>query len=226
MTRTSNFGGAGPLPANALARPRPVRHRRHGRQRQGVGVERHRQRQALPARRRVERAGLQFLYSDSRIAVRSIGDQRLSLHEGRRAAGAGGARRRHRAAVAQLRRREAGGRRGVSHLRGTVRATTGRRSSRASEKTDDATPHWRHEIVSIAAAYGGERLPIHLFLPKNVKPPFQTVLFFPGSGASGARASADLPARRLARIRLRPHERPGRGVSDLQVHVRTRRSDK
>ena len=28
-------------------------------------------------------------------------------------------------------------------------------------------------MVSIAAAYGGERLPIHLFLPKNVKPPYQ-----------------------------------------------------
>ena len=60
------------------------------------------------------------------------------------------------------------------------------------ETADDAKPHWRHEIVSIAAAYGGERLPIHLFLPKNVKPPFQTVLYFPGSGVIRNPTSANL----------------------------------
>src|SRR5262249_10800227 len=36
-------------------------------------------------------------------------------------------------------------------------------------------------------AYNGERLPIYLFLPKNAKPPFQTVFYFPGSGALGER---------------------------------------
>jgi len=60
------------------------------------------------------------------------------------------------------------------------------------EKTDDANPQWRHEVVTIAAAYGGERVPIHLFLPKNVKPPFQTVLYFPGSGAIRNPSSANL----------------------------------
>ena len=60
------------------------------------------------------------------------------------------------------------------------------------ETADDAKPHWRHEVVSIAAAYGGERLPIHLFLPKNVKPPFQTVLYFPGSGVIRSPTSANL----------------------------------
>jgi dienelactone hydrolase len=49
--------------------------------------------------------------------------------------------------------------------------------------TDDASPHWRREVVNVAAGYGGERMPIHLFLPKNVKPPYQMVLVFPGSGA-------------------------------------------
>jgi dienelactone hydrolase len=48
---------------------------------------------------------------------------------------------------------------------------------------DDSSPYWRHEVITIAATYGGERLPIHLFLPKNVKPPYQTVLYFPGSNA-------------------------------------------
>ena len=60
------------------------------------------------------------------------------------------------------------------------------------DKTDDSSPHWRRETVSIAPAYGGERLPINLLLPKNVKPPFQTVLFFPGSGAIRTASSATL----------------------------------
>jgi serine/threonine protein kinase/formylglycine-generating enzyme required for sulfatase activity len=33
------------------------------------------------------------------------------------------------------------------------------------ESTDAAPEHWRHEVVSVRAAYGDERLPIHLFLP-------------------------------------------------------------
>ena len=60
------------------------------------------------------------------------------------------------------------------------------------ESTDDASPHWRHEVVSIAAVYGGERMPVHLYLPKNVKPPYQAVLFFPGALAIGAQNSTDL----------------------------------
>ena len=60
------------------------------------------------------------------------------------------------------------------------------------ESTDDASPHWRHEVVNIATVYGGERMPVHLYLPKNVKPPYQTVLFFPGTLAIGAESTADL----------------------------------
>jgi eukaryotic-like serine/threonine-protein kinase len=60
------------------------------------------------------------------------------------------------------------------------------------ESTDDASPHWRHEVVNIATVYGGERMPVHLYLPKNVKPPYQAVLFFPGSLAIGAKSTTDL----------------------------------
>ena len=60
------------------------------------------------------------------------------------------------------------------------------------ESTDDASPHWRHEVVSMAAAYGGERMAVHLYLPKNVKPPYHPVLFFPGALAIGAENSANL----------------------------------
>jgi eukaryotic-like serine/threonine-protein kinase len=49
----------------------------------------------------------------------------------------------------------------------------------ATETTGD----WTHETVSFAAAYGGERVIAHLYLPKNAAPPFQTVVYFPGSGA-------------------------------------------
>jgi formylglycine-generating enzyme required for sulfatase activity/dienelactone hydrolase len=49
------------------------------------------------------------------------------------------------------------------------------------ESTDDGAEHWRHEVVSIRAAYGNERVPVHLFLPRNASPPYQTVVYFPGS---------------------------------------------
>jgi dienelactone hydrolase len=62
------------------------------------------------------------------------------------------------------------------------------------EEVADTSPHWRHEVVTIGPAYGVERLPIHLFLPKNVKPPYQTVLFFPGSNAVRSSSSSELPA--------------------------------
>ncbi len=45
------------------------------------------------------------------------------------------------------------------------------------------TEEWTWERVSIKAAYGGERLTVHLFLPRNAAPPFQTVVYFPGANA-------------------------------------------
>jgi dienelactone hydrolase len=43
-------------------------------------------------------------------------------------------------------------------------------------------PHWTRFRVTVAAAYPGERLPIYLYLPKAGRPPYQTVLFWHGSG--------------------------------------------
>jgi dienelactone hydrolase len=51
------------------------------------------------------------------------------------------------------------------------------------EAIDDSSPDWRLENVTVNAAYGGERLPLYLFLPKNVAPPFQTLVLFPGADA-------------------------------------------
>jgi dienelactone hydrolase len=58
---------------------------------------------------------------------------------------------------------------------------------------DDTSAYWRKETVTYDAAYSGERISADLFLPKNVKPPFQTVLFFPGSGATQQESSKDRP---------------------------------
>jgi len=46
----------------------------------------------------------------------------------------------------------------------------------------EETRHWRRETVSINAAYGGARLPVHLYIPHNVSPPYQTVIIFAGAG--------------------------------------------
>jgi formylglycine-generating enzyme required for sulfatase activity/tRNA A-37 threonylcarbamoyl transferase component Bud32 len=43
------------------------------------------------------------------------------------------------------------------------------------------TADWREEKVTFDAAYGGERMAAYLFLPKRVRPPYQTVLFFPSA---------------------------------------------
>jgi dienelactone hydrolase len=57
------------------------------------------------------------------------------------------------------------------------------------DATDESPPEWRMERVSYAAAYGDERIPAYLFLPKNAAPPYQTVVYFPGSGVISRRTS-------------------------------------
>jgi eukaryotic-like serine/threonine-protein kinase len=42
---------------------------------------------------------------------------------------------------------------------------------------------WKAERITYNAAYGNERAIAYLFLPKKASPPFQTVIFFPGSNA-------------------------------------------
>ena len=55
----------------------------------------------------------------------------------------------------------------------------------------DTTPEeWNLERVSFTAAYGGERMSAWVFLPKHGKPPYQTVVYFPGSGVIFQRSSA------------------------------------
>jgi len=48
---------------------------------------------------------------------------------------------------------------------------------------------WTKETVSFDAGHGGERMMIRLYLPERGRPPFQTVVFFPGAGGFGVRSS-------------------------------------
>ncbi len=66
-----------------------------------------------------------------------------------------------------------------------------------TEAVDDTPPYWRKETVSFAAAYGGERVPARLFLPKNATPPYQTVVLFPSAYALSAGSSNRLDLERF-----------------------------
>ena len=59
------------------------------------------------------------------------------------------------------------------------------------EWTDDSLPSWRMEKVSFGAAYANERVAAYLFLPTNVPPPWQAVVFWPGAYAALVSSSED-----------------------------------
>jgi serine/threonine protein kinase len=54
---------------------------------------------------------------------------------------------------------------------------------RAAVERLEETAYWVHERVAIDAAYGNERLAIHLYLPTEAAPPYQPVIHWPGAGA-------------------------------------------
>jgi eukaryotic-like serine/threonine-protein kinase len=45
----------------------------------------------------------------------------------------------------------------------------------------EETPDWRVEKITFAAAYEGERVIAYLYLPRNARPPFQTIVYAPDS---------------------------------------------
>lgn len=71
-----------------------------------------------------------------------------------------------------------------SYNRGALNA----RSDGVVEDTRD----WRKERVTFDAAYGDERVTAYLFLPKNVRPPYQTVVFFPSANVTALTDSKHL----------------------------------
>jgi serine/threonine protein kinase len=51
---------------------------------------------------------------------------------------------------------------------------------------------WIYEKISFDTAYGDERVLAHLFLPQNVLPPYQTVIYFPGAAPKYTRSSQNI----------------------------------
>lgn len=60
------------------------------------------------------------------------------------------------------------------------------------EKIDSTDTRWIKQTVAYDAAYGQERMRAYLFLPRNARPPYQTVVFFPGANVVDVRSSKQL----------------------------------
>jgi dienelactone hydrolase len=61
-----------------------------------------------------------------------------------------------------------------------------------TEALDESATYWRKEKISFNAAYGGERVTAYMFLPANVEPPYQAVVYWPYSGVILASSSDNL----------------------------------
>ncbi len=53
----------------------------------------------------------------------------------------------------------------------------------AVDLVDESSGSYRKQRVTFTAGYGNERMAAYLFLPKDGVPPYQTVVYFPGSDA-------------------------------------------
>ncbi len=51
-----------------------------------------------------------------------------------------------------------------------------------SEAVEKGSQYWNMERITFDAAYGGEKVTAYLFSPKAGIPPYQTVVYFPGTG--------------------------------------------
>ena len=49
------------------------------------------------------------------------------------------------------------------------------------EERDSTAGDWIKEKITFDAVYGGDRMIAYVFLPKRSRPPYQTVIYFPGS---------------------------------------------
>jgi dienelactone hydrolase len=60
------------------------------------------------------------------------------------------------------------------------------------EAKKESPDGWVQEKITFDAAYDSERIIAYLFLPKNVPPPYQTVVYFPGSASAFKDSSKDI----------------------------------
>jgi len=69
-----------------------------------------------------------------------------------------------------------------------------------AQRVDKDDEEWTIEKITYTAAYGNEQAISYLFLPKKAKPPFQIVVFFPGSNALQLRKFSLYPTAALDAI--------------------------
>jgi len=58
------------------------------------------------------------------------------------------------------------------------------------EERDESSKDWIRERVTFDAAYSGERVIAHIYLPRKTSGPYQSVIYFPGIGAVGGKPSS------------------------------------
>jgi hypothetical protein len=51
------------------------------------------------------------------------------------------------------------------------------------QAVDASSAYWKEERITFNAAYGDQRVPAYLYIPRNVSPPYQAVIYFPGADA-------------------------------------------
>jgi pimeloyl-ACP methyl ester carboxylesterase len=59
-------------------------------------------------------------------------------------------------------------------------------------RVNDSLPVYRRETVSFKTAYGNERMEVHLLIPHDATPPYQSVIWFPGGDVYFLRSSEGL----------------------------------
>ena len=80
------------------------------------------------------------------------------------------------------------------------------------EWRNETSKDWIKEKISFAAAYENERVFAYLYLPKNSSPPYQTIIYFPGSGSVDQRSSQNLETQYDFYALLPPLIKNGRAV--------------
>jgi formylglycine-generating enzyme required for sulfatase activity/dienelactone hydrolase len=71
------------------------------------------------------------------------------------------------------------------------------------ELIDERSPFWRRkEKITFDAAYDGERAIAYLFVPTSAEPPYQAVVYMPGSSANKSKTFQDLPERHSTELIL------------------------
>ena len=65
--------------------------------------------------------------------------------------------------------------------------------SKVENGSDTESVHFVRERVSFEAAYDGDRVVAYVYLPKEIKPPYQAVIYYPGIDALATRSLGDYP---------------------------------